>query len=252
MLPIYRQRDGVDTIEKNQKTFEDCYEILKNNGHLIIFPEGNHNSKKKLRTLKKGVSRIALGTLSKYGKNVSLYIVPVGIDYENHFKMNSDILLNVGDPININNYFDEYVKRPVEVLNNLTHQIRQNLESVLIHIKDDENYDEIYFLLHRFSLKNETEIENKFKLRNSLLSKLELLKEKELKTYENLLENVKVVRSFVKENKIRPYLLKYPPLSFFKIVVISLIMIIILPLHLITLTTNNLTKIFALFTLKLH
>ena len=46
MLPIYRKRDGVDTIEKNQKTFEDCYDILKNNGHLIIFPEGNHNSKK--------------------------------------------------------------------------------------------------------------------------------------------------------------------------------------------------------------
>ena len=240
MLPIYRQRDGVDTIEKNQKTFEDCYKILKNNGHLIIFPEGNHNSKKKLRTLKKGVSRIALGTLSKYGKNIPLYIVPVGIDYENHYNMNSDILLNVGEPININNFFDEYVKSPVEVLNKLTHQIRQNLESVLIHIKDDENYDEIYFLLHRFSLKNETEIEKKFKLRNSLLSKLELLKEKELKTYENLLENVKVVRSFVKENKIRPYLLKNSPLSFFKIVVISLIMIIIFPLHLITLTTNYL------------
>ena len=89
MLPIYRQRDGVDTIEKNQKTFEDCYEILKNNGHLIIFPEGNHNSKKKLRTLKKGVSRIALGTLSKYGKDIPLYIVPIGIDYDNHFNMNS-------------------------------------------------------------------------------------------------------------------------------------------------------------------
>ena len=240
MLPIYRQRDGVDTIEKNQKTFEDCYKILKNNGHLIIFPEGNHNSKKKLRTLKKGVSRIALGTLSKYGKNIPLYIVPVGIDYENHYNMNSDILLNVGEPININNFFDEYVKSPVEVLNKLTHQIRQNLESVLIHIKDDENYDEIYFLLHRFSLNNETEIERKFKIRNSILAKLEMLKKKELKTYENLLENVKVVRSFVKENKIRPYLLKNSPLSFFKIVVISLIMIIIFPLHLITLTTNYL------------
>ena len=193
MLPIYRQRDGVDTIEKNQKTFEDCYEILKNNGHLIIFPEGNHNSKKKLRTLKKGVSRIALGTLSKYGKNIPLYIVPVGIDYENHYNMNSDVLLNVGKPININNYFDEYVKNPVEILKKLTDQVRENLESVLIHIKDDENYDEIYYLLHSFSLNNETELEKKFTLRNSLLSKLEWLKENEFKNYEKLLENVKAV-----------------------------------------------------------
>ncbi|MAE15125.1 MAG: hypothetical protein CL821_05995 [Crocinitomicaceae bacterium] len=240
MLPIYRQRDGVDTIEKNQKTFEDCYEILKNNGHLIIFPEGNHNSKKKLRTLKKGVSRIALGTLSKYGKDIPLYIVPIGIDYDNHFNMNSDVLLNVGEPININNYFDEYVKTPVEILKKLTDQVRENLESVLIHIKDDENYDEIYYLLHRFSLNNETELEKKFTLRNSLLSKLEWLKENEFRNFEKLLENVKVVRSFVKENKIRPYLLKNSPLSFFKIVVFSLIMMIVLPLHLILLTTNYL------------
>ena len=84
--------------------------------------------------------------------------------------------------------------------------------------KDDENYDEIYYLLHRFSLNNETELEKKFTLRNSLLSKLEWLKENEFRNYEKLLENVKVVRSFVKKNKIRPYLLKNSPLSFFKIV----------------------------------
>lgn len=240
MLPIYRQRDGEDTIKKNQKTFEDCYEILKNNGHLIIFPEGNHNSKKKLRTLKKGVSRIALGTLSKYGKDIPLYIVPIGIDYENHFDMNKDVLLNVGEPININEYFNEYVKSPVEVINRLTQQVRRNLESVLIHIKDDENYDEIYYLIHSFPINNETDSEKKFTLRNSLLSKLESLKENEFSTYKKVLENVKVVRSFVKKNKIRPYLLKKSPLSFLKISVLSLIMIIALPLHLITLTTNYL------------
>ena len=104
----------------------------------------------------------------------------------------------------------------------------------------NENYDEIYYLLHRFSLNNETELEKKFTLRNSLLSKLEWLKENEFRNFEKLLENVKVVRSFVKENKIRPYLLKNAPLSFFKIVVFSLIMMISLPLHLILLTTNYL------------
>ena len=240
MLPIYRQRDGVDTIEKNQKTFEDCYEILNNNGHLIIFPEGNHNHKKTLRTLKKGVSRIALGTLSKHGNKKSLFIVPIGIDYENHFSMNADVLLNVGNPIKINDYFEEYVKNPVEVINKLTQQVRQNLELVLINIQDHENYDEIYYLLHRFSLNNENKTEKKFSLRISLLSKLEWLKENEIRTYEKLLIDIKIVRSFVKENKIRPYLLKNSPLSFSKIFILSLLMTIAFPLHLITLTTNYL------------
>ena len=41
-----------------EKTFDTCFDILKNKGNVIIFPEGNHNYKKSLRPLKKGVSRI--------------------------------------------------------------------------------------------------------------------------------------------------------------------------------------------------
>ena len=80
----------------------------------------------------------------------------------------------------------------------------------------------------------------KFSLRISLLSKLEWLKENEIRTYEKLLIDIKIVRSFVKENKIRPYLLKNSPLSFFKIFILSLLMTIAFPLHLITLSTNYL------------
>ena len=240
MLPIYRQRDGVNTIEKNQETFEVCYDILKNNGHLIIFPEGNHNSKKTLRSLKKGVSRIALGTLTKYGKDTPLFIVPIGIDYENHFSMNADVLVNVGNPISIGDYFDDYDKNPVETVNKLTQKVRQNLKSVLIHIEDIENYDEIYYLLHRFPLNNEKKTEQKYRTRKSLLSKLERIKEEEFKTYNQLLTDVNIVKSFVKENKIRPYLLKNPPFSFIKISIFTLLIIVVLPLHLMTLITNYL------------
>ena len=44
MLPIYRQRDGVNTIE-NESTFDECFDVL-NNGCILIFPEGNHNNQK--------------------------------------------------------------------------------------------------------------------------------------------------------------------------------------------------------------
>ena len=74
MLPIYRQRDGVDTIKMNEKTFDKCFDILANKGNLIIFPEGNHNYQKTLRPFKKGIARIALGAAEKYDfKN--LYIL---------------------------------------------------------------------------------------------------------------------------------------------------------------------------------
>ena len=78
MLPIFRQRDGVDTAEKNKGTFSQCHDILKNKEHVLIFPEGNHNYKKHLRTpLKKGISRIALGAAEKNNFNLKLYIIPL-------------------------------------------------------------------------------------------------------------------------------------------------------------------------------
>ena len=61
-----------------------------------------------IRPLKKGLARITLGTLHKYGKETPIYIIPLGIDYENHFNMNSDILLNVGNPIDVSKYYDQF------------------------------------------------------------------------------------------------------------------------------------------------
>ena len=58
MLPIYRQRDGVNTVKKNEEVFDYCFDILNNKGNIIIFPEGNHSNIKKLRSLKKGIARI--------------------------------------------------------------------------------------------------------------------------------------------------------------------------------------------------
>ena len=57
----------------NEKTFNQCYDILSEKGSLIIFPEGNHHYKKSLRPFKKGAARIALGAAEKYNYNIPLY-----------------------------------------------------------------------------------------------------------------------------------------------------------------------------------
>ena len=152
MLPIYRQRDGVDTIKMNQKTFDTCFDILKNKGNVIIFPEGNHNYKKSLRPLKKGVSRIALGAAEKYNYDIDVKIVVLGLDYENHFKMNGSLYLNAGKPIDVSEYYENHKKNPSETINNLSERIYKTLDSLIINIRDDENYDELYYLLHRVPL----------------------------------------------------------------------------------------------------
>ncbi|HRI28993.1 MAG TPA: 1-acyl-sn-glycerol-3-phosphate acyltransferase, partial [Chitinophagales bacterium] len=61
MLPIYRRRDGVDTIEMNKPIFEATARILNQNGAVVIFPEANQERKHNLRPLHKGFARMAFG-----------------------------------------------------------------------------------------------------------------------------------------------------------------------------------------------
>ena len=239
MLPVYRQRDGVNTIEKNKITFDDCHEILNQKGNLVIFPEGNHNYKKTLRPLKKGLARIALGTLSKFGKETPLYIIPLGIDYESHFKMNSDILLNVGEPINVSDHYSKFIENSVDAINKLTLKIAEDLESLIINIQDIENYDELYYLLHGFPfLEKNQDPKRKFDLRKEKLIKAESLCTQNPEDYKNIITDVKIVKSFMSKHEIKPYLINKPPSSYLVLVVLSLILLLLSPFHLIGLVTN--------------
>ena len=239
MLPVYRQRDGVNTIEKNKITFDDCHEILNQKGNLVIFPEGNHNYKKTLRPVKKGLARIALGTLSKFGKETPLYIIPLGIDYESHFKMNSDILLNVGEPIKVSDHYSKFIENSVDAINKLTLKIAEDLESLIINIQDIENYDELYYLLHGFPfLEKNQDPKRKFDLRKEKLIKAESLSTQNPEDYKNIITDVKIVKSFMSKHGIRPYLINKPPSSYLVLVVLSLILLLLSPFHLIGLVTN--------------
>ena len=69
MLPIYRQRDGVNTKEKNNEVFRKCTETLLRNRSLLIFGEGVTDDKfvRRLKSLKKGALRIGFTTLEASG-----------------------------------------------------------------------------------------------------------------------------------------------------------------------------------------
>lgn len=65
MIPVYRIRDGVNTIQKNHEIFEQCYEYLKKEKAIEIFAEGEHHLERRIIPLKKGFARIIEGTLKK-------------------------------------------------------------------------------------------------------------------------------------------------------------------------------------------
>ena len=146
MLPIYRMRDGVDTLQKNKEIFETCYQVFANKGNVLIFPEGNHAFPRRVRPLSKGFTRIAFGFLDQFPER-ELYIVPVGLNYVNIKRPFRNASIHFGKPILVNQFYD--LSDENRATEELKATVFNDLTQLTTHIADVERYDTIETQLKR-------------------------------------------------------------------------------------------------------
>lgn len=96
MLPVYRVSEGVENLEENYRTFDDCKRIFRQNGIVLIFSEGLCINEWHLRALKKGTARLAI---SSWNDGIDLKILPVGINYSSFSKFGKNVKLFFGNYI---------------------------------------------------------------------------------------------------------------------------------------------------------
>lgn len=140
MLPVYRMRDGVDELSKNDDTFDICLDILRDRCSVCLMPEGNHGDKRRIRPLVKGTFRIAFHAHKEFGEKYPVMIVPVGIDFEHYQKMRQDILVIYGKPIEVSEYFEAYRENPPKAMNSIKERLSEELKKIVIHIGNVEHY----------------------------------------------------------------------------------------------------------------
>ena len=99
-LPVYRQQDEGGDVSKNSETFVAARKLLARGGTIGICPEGVSHDEKRLRPIKTGAARIALGAVST-GEVTGLQIVPAGLYYTSKTKFRSEALLYFGKPIDV-------------------------------------------------------------------------------------------------------------------------------------------------------
>jgi len=137
MIPIYRMRDGKETLAKNKAIFNKCYELLNKEKALLIFPEGTHDIKRWVRPLSKGFTRITFGALEQ-NHDLKLYLVPVGLNYTKATLFAESVSIYYGKPILANDFYNR------EELNTSTlelkNEVHKKLTEITTHI-DIENYD---------------------------------------------------------------------------------------------------------------
>lgn len=137
MLPVYRQKDGdYQALKKNYSTFEACNEALKANKTLVIFPEGHAVLEYRLRSLHKGLARVAFGFFDKYPEAESLQIVPVGVNYSRADQYGSIAMIDFGHPIEAKEFWTADKDKRAIGMNKLLEELAKEMRKQMIIVED--------------------------------------------------------------------------------------------------------------------
>ncbi|MDX5417846.1 MAG: lysophospholipid acyltransferase family protein [Hymenobacteraceae bacterium] len=132
LIPIHRREDMPKGPFNNEETFQASYQALAAQKTLLIFPEGNSFNERRLRKLKTGTARMALGAIENSADASKLLILPVGLNYSDPTRFRSEVFVNVGKPIAAASYLERYHQDGVGTVTELTAHIRQQLEKLIV------------------------------------------------------------------------------------------------------------------------
>ncbi len=130
MLPVYREREGTENLQLNYNTFDDCINIFKKDGIVLIFSEALCENEWHLRPLKKGTARLAVAT---WQKGIPVKILPVGINYNSFYLFGKNVQINFG------NFIDQHdpaftINESGKLLNDINIVIQQQLQQLVYEI----------------------------------------------------------------------------------------------------------------------
>ena len=136
LVPVYRKQDDSTQINKNEDTFEKGFQILKDKGAFLIFPEGVSTGDRTLSKIKTGAARIGFGAMVNNNWELDITMIPVGLSYSNAIKFKSNVIVRYGKPIKLKAFKQQYDLDEFKVVNQLTDQIEAALSKLTTNVND--------------------------------------------------------------------------------------------------------------------
>jgi glycerol-3-phosphate O-acyltransferase / dihydroxyacetone phosphate acyltransferase len=164
-IPVYRTQDNYST-SQNRATFAAARAILVRGGAIAIFPEGTTHSEPRIKELKTGAARIALGCGA--AECPDIVIVPTAIFYTAKQSFRSDALLYFGEGIEVTPApVDEAGEPPRDAVEALTVRIETALATLTLQADSREALDligraERVMSLGRAELPEQLELRKRF------------------------------------------------------------------------------------------
>ena len=246
IMPIFRIRDGYESVKKNDVVFEKTVQVLRNRHNpLGMFPEGNHGDRRRLRQLVKGIFRIAFMAQEDYGNNPGVKIVPVGIDYGHYQHFRTTVFVNIGKPIEISEFYPVFKENPVLAINQLKERYAEEESKLMINIQTEEFYD-LYMLLRNMyndDMRKKLEIPGDSLPERFAADKVMIdLLNRELETNPDNFRQMNTLamnyQKGLKRARLRDWVLKQEKYSIFRLVLASMAKILLLPVFVFGLINN--------------
>jgi len=175
-IPVHRRQDTGADLQKNAETFEAARAVLVRGGTIAVFPEGASHSDPKLRPLKTGTARIALGAAAALPPNLILQIVPVGLYYRAKQTFRSVALLHFGTPLSVERIaLAPGAEPPAEPVHALTARLEAALRTVTLEAEEVDAHALIARAQHIFSAADDAperppSLAEEFEVRRRLLA----------------------------------------------------------------------------------
>ncbi len=138
-IPVYRRSDNPADSAKNREAFAECYRVLEEGNAVGIFPEGTSLDVPRLLPLKTGAARIVFEAEEKNDYKLGVIVVPVGLHFVERNVFRSDVLVQVGEPIDPSQYFETYKKDAQAAVHQLTEKIEASLLSLTRNLKENQD-----------------------------------------------------------------------------------------------------------------
>jgi hypothetical protein len=123
---------------RNLETFAAARKLLAKGGTIGICPEGVSHDEPRLRPIKTGAARIALGAVST-GEVKELKIVPAGLYYTSKMTFRSAVLLHFGKSIEVTRTkLEENSNPPRAAVRELSDKIESALREVMLDAEHEE------------------------------------------------------------------------------------------------------------------
>lgn len=137
MLPIFRRRDGIQNLKKNDATFESCWKLLKLGKIVLIYPEGDCVLENHLRPFRPGLNKLIFEAYHHYPEIDEIPIIPCGITYTEFHKWNSPVYVSFGEAILTKQFVDEYAKNENKNFDHVLTEAHKKLSQQILDIPRD-------------------------------------------------------------------------------------------------------------------